>query len=750
MVISRIVTQLDGIIRRHFDGRVLARLDGLVGRSEGNPGKLSLPLDLGRTSCLEAYLSAASRAATRELGTKPHRNQLLAAAALIQGFGVELDTGEGKTLVAAIVAAAHALAGRDVHVLTANDYLAARDAQWMAPFYRHLGVSCAAVPTGIGGSHKRAAYGRNVTYASAKEAGFDLLRDRLSTDPGSRTGAKREVLILDEADAILLDEARTPLVLAGEAGETGEGMARRAGAIVEALSMGVHYELTPDKLTANFTAAGLDRIENDWPGADLFDGSSEVFALLNVALHAAAVMERDVDYVVDEGRVWLVSPATGRVDPLQRWPDGLQLAIEVKEGLRSQGGMSILDQIVVAELIDAYTDVTGLSATMQASADEIERVYGIRTLRVPPEKPCVRVDHPTRLFQTQDESDRELVAVVQAAHEIGRPVLLACQSVADSERCSELLASAGLEHVLLNAKNDRDEADVIEQAGQSGRITVSTQMAGRGTDIKLTAAARMSGGLYVIGKGNFPNARLDAQMRGRAGRQGDPGDSLFISSLEDEQIRHAAPQVPLPREVAANGLIKDRKVQWFVSHAQRVKEGEQEGLRTLSWRYGRLLRTQREEVIRRREDCFNGAVALGLLRDHNRTHVDSLASRITSCDASAAARSAVILSLDEAWSDHLALAAEVREGIHLRVLVKEDPLVEFERVLATAFPGLLESALTRAVDLLQSSITHDGGVDLSVIHAVVPSASWAYTVTDNSLGSELERLGRGLFSSRST
>ena len=702
--------------------RGLGRVVDLVSRAAPGPGGFDADSDDG----LAGYLATAAAAARTSLGMDPFPNQLLSAAAMLRGRSIELATGEGKTLVGAIVAAGYALQGRDVHILTANDYLAARDAAWMGPLYEALGVTCGAVTSASSPAERRRAYRQAVTYASVSEAGFNVLRDRLAADPAARTGASRDVVLLDEADAVLLDEARVPLVLAADGEDHLDEHAEAVADFARTLTPHAHYEVAPDGRTVNLTDDGVRAVEATFPGRDLFGADAEFLVSLNLALYAHAVLRRDVDYVVVGGRVWLVSGSRGRVERLQRWPDGLQLAVEAKERLGSAAGLEVLDQLAVAELIEGYDRVVGMSATMLAAADELEELYKIDVVAVPPHTPCVRDDRPTRLYLTGDDRDRALISLVAEARGASRPVLVACQSVRDSERYAELLRADGLPCVLLNAKNDREEAEVIAQAGATGRITVSTQMAGRGTDIVLTPDAVAAGGLLVVGVGRFPSARLDDQLRGRAGRQGDPGASVFLACLDDPLVLACDPTYPLPRIVSSEGLVEDvaanRKVTRVVAHAQRVSDGEQRGLRWLSWRYGRLLRLQRDHVLTAREECLTGATGLD-----------------------DAARLAGMAAIDHRWSAHLAHAAEVREGIHLRVLVREDPLVEFEREMARAYAGFLDRAGEDAVALLEAAPIVDGRPDLGALAARIPTATWAYTVTDNSLGTELERIGRGIW-----
>lgn len=369
----------------------------------------------------------------------------------------------------AMAAAGWALEGRHVHVLTANDYPAARDADWMGPLYRSLGLTCAAVQADQDLPARQVAYAADITYSSVAEAGFDLLRDRLAARPGDRTGARREVVLVDEADAVLLDEARVPLVLAADAEPHRDDHALALAAYVRGLEAGRDYVVAPDRRTVHLTDDGLRRVEEDHPDRDLFGTDSEFLVSLNLALHAHAALERDVDYLVADDRVWLVSGSRGRVDRLQRWPDGLQLAVEAKEALDTAPGLQVLDQLVIAELVGGYDKLVGMSATMRSADEELESLYGLQVAVIPSHLPCRRTDRPTRLYATSEHRDAALADLVRESGKRGRPVLVATQSVRESERIADLLRGLGVDCVLLNARNATEEAAIISRAGSRCR-----------------------------------------------------------------------------------------------------------------------------------------------------------------------------------------------------------------------------------------------------------------------------------------
>jgi preprotein translocase subunit SecA len=655
-------------------------------------------------------------AVARTLGLAVHDEQWLAVLALLDGRAANLDTGEGKTLVGALAATVEARRGRRVHVATVNDYLAGRDAQWMRPVYDEAGLTVAAVTSTMAPAARRAAYRADVVYAPLTEVGFDLLRDGLVERPEDRVLDGLDHLIVDEIDCLLVDQARIPLVVAGAWGEREGDLALRAAEAVEALTPQADFQVDEGRTAVWLTDRGTGRVERAFGGRSLYDkGRTDVLTAVNLALHARALVARDVDYLVVDGAVKLIDTARGRVAHLRRWPDGLQEAVEVRERLaRSQAGV-VLDQTTVPALTLAYRSVVGMSGTAAGAREELDALYRLQVVRIPPHRRCVRADEPVRVFVDGGSADAALVARVAAAHRAGRPVLVGTQSVAASEQIAALLDAAGVPNVVLNARHDAAEAALVARAGEAGAVTVSTQMAGRGTDIRLGAGAAERGGLLVLARGLYPSSRLDDQLRGRSGRQGDPGGSAAYAALDDLVAAGADDAAAWAGPAAGDGEVTGRGTRGRAIHAQRVAEGAELATLQDTWRYHAVIAAQRAAVQAERDRI--------LQRD------DDPWRRV---------RLAV---LDRRWSDHLGFLTDLRESVHLRVLARMNPWLTFNHDAEAAFAGLLDEARDEADDLLSS---HPDATTLADLGLRRPSATWTYVLHDMVLGDDADRLTRGL------
>lgn len=727
----------------------LAPLEKLLPAIEARSEKLRVLDDVELTEAAgqaEGYAEICAlgrEAAHRGLDQRPYDVQLLGAMALLSGKVAEMATGEGKTLTAAVAAYGHVRLGNGpVHVLTVNDYLARRDATWMEPVYDLLGLSVGWVNEASTPEQRRTAYACDVTYVSVSEAGFDYLRDQLVTDAEARVQPALRTAIVDEADSILIDEARVPMVLAGAVpGE--QDPVHTAAALMPGLRRGRHYTVAEDGRSVAFTADGLRAVEAKL-GIDLYDEEHVAqLSAVNVALHAHALLHRDVDYIVREGTVELIDEMRGRVAQRRRWPDGLQAAVEAKEGLDATAEGEVLGTIAVQAYIGLYPTVCGMTATAVLVGDQLREFFGLEVAVVPPNTPCVREDEPDRIYATRAEKEEALIDEIRRNHERGRPVLVGTLDVKESESLAAGLDAADVPCIVLNAKNDDEEAAIIAEAGAYGAVTVSTQMAGRGVDIRLGGSDQADrdrvaelGGLYVIGSGRHDSRRVDDQLRGRAGRQGDPGGSVFFVSLQDDLVvRHAGDTVPPSPRMNADGLVTDPQVDYAVEHAQRVAEGVNHEIHRNTWRYSVVVEQQRKALAERRERLLTSDVAALMLLDK----VSDKAGEMDEDLLARVARSIALFHLDRLWAEHLAELSEVREGVHLRALGRLDPLDEFHRAAVPSFNDLVPEIERRTIETFtETDFDNDWEPDEAKL--VRPSATWTYLVHDNPFGSELDRL----------
>lgn len=728
-------------------GRNQKRSVGLVARAaELEPQVQALSdadlADFARQHATDApeLLAALREVSQRTLSMRPFDVQLQGALALMEGDVIQMATGEGKTLSGALAAAGFALRGHRVHSVTVNDYLAGRDAQWMQPLFGFLGLSVAAISPQDGPGERRKAYAADIVYAAVNELGFDVLRDRCAPTIADRVQSPADVAIIDEADSVLVDEALVPLVLAGN--EPGTAPTGQITDVVRRLQLGDDYTVDEGRRNVFLTDTGAARVERLLGISSLYDAEhvGTTLVQVNVALHAHELLQRDVDYIVRDGKVQLIDASKGRVAELQRWPDGLQAAVEAKEGLQVSEGGRILDSMTIQQLVGRYDVTCGMTGTATSAGDQFREFYGLHVSVIEPNVPCVRDDEPDRIYATTDDAFAALVDEVVELNGTGRPILVGTRDVAESERLADALVLRGIESSVLNAKNDELEAQVIANAGDIGRVTVSTQMAGRGTDIRLGGADESNrdavverGGLCVIGLGKHRTDRLDNQLRGRAGRQGDPGSSVFFVSLDDPVISEGAAGETLSVLPEDDGRVRDKRAYQFIDRAQRVTEATMLSIHATTWKYNKLIGDQREILDERREKLLTTTAAweeLSKLASARAKEVEAAVGREVAEDA---AREIMLSHLDRGWSDHLADLDDLRESIHLRALAKESPIDEFHRAAIGAFKNLVNNAVTDSVQTFQEVEIDSDGAHLEDTGLARPSSTWTYMVNDNPL-----------------
>lgn len=734
---SRSLTQVND--SSEYDGEAAGLSDEQLRKAAG---LLNLE-DLADSEDIPQFLAIAREAAERASGLRPFDVQLLGALRMLAGDVIEMATGEGKTLAGAIAAAGYAIAGRHVHVVTINDYLARRDAEWMGPLIEAMGLSVGWITAESTSEERRAAYGCDVTYASVNEIGFDVLRDQLVTDVDDLVSPNPDVALIDEADSVLVDEALVPLVLAGTTHR--ETPRLEIIKLVGELNADTDFDTDSDSRNVHLTDAGARKVEKALGGIDLYSEEHVGTTLteVNVALHAHVLLQRDVHYIVRDDAVHLINSSRGRIAQLQRWPDGLQAAVEAKEGIETTETGEVLDTITVQALINRYATVCGMTGTALAAGEQLRQFYKLGVSPIPPNKPNIREDESDRVYITGAAKNDAIVAHIADVHETGQPVLVGTRDVAESEDLHERLLRRGVPAVVLNAKNDAEEAQVIAEAGKFGVVTVSTQMAGRGTDIRLGGSDEADhdrvaelGGLHVVGTGRHHTERLDNQLRGRAGRQGDPGSSVFFSSWEDDVVAANLDHNKLPMETDEDGRIVSPKAAGLLDHAQRVAEGRMLDVHANTWRYNQLIAQQRAIIVDRRNTLLRTATAREELAELAPKRYEELAEEISEERLETICRQIMLYHLDRGWADHLAYLADIRESIHLRALGRQNPLDEFHRLAVDAFASLAADAIEAAQQTFETAnvLEEESGLDLSKLAR--PTSTWTYMVNDNPLSDD--------------
>ncbi|OLC20125.1 MAG: preprotein translocase subunit SecA [Chloroflexi bacterium 13_1_40CM_68_21] len=711
---------------------------------------------------LPEVFASVREAAKRTLKQRQFDVQLMGGLALHKGHIAEMKTGEGKTLVASLALYANALAGKGAHLVTTNDYLAKTGAGWMAPIYQALGMSVAYIAheksaiydpavelEAVDPRHRhwrdvtrREAYQADITYGQNSEFGFDYLRDNMVMDLAEQVQRGLYYGIVDEADSILIDEARTPLIIsspAEDASETYYTFAR----VAAQLQPEQDYVVEEKHHAVALTEDGIARAEKLLRVKNLYEGDVTAVHYLDNAVKARALYHKDKEYVVKDGEVIIVDEFTGRLMPGRRWSDGLHQAVEAKEGLKIQRETRTFATITIQNYFRMYSKLAGMTGTAATEAEELFKVYKLEVTQVPTNRPMVRLDNPDLVYKTEQGKWDAVVQEVKARTEKGQPVLIGTTSVEKSERLSEQLRRHGLRHEVLNAKNHEREALIIAQAGQKGAITLSTNMAGRGVDILLGDGVVELGGLHVVGTERHEARRIDNQLRGRSGRQGDPGSSRFYSSLEDELIRIFASE-RVAGLMARLGFddsapIESGMVTGAITQAQIKVEGRNFDIRKRALEFDDVLNNQRNQIYNdRRKILEKGNVRetiLDFLQQEAASMVDAeapspdpeewdleklvaaLAPMLNRPDLTAASFSEVrnqdelrervaeiidetyearekelgeelarvverwvlLRTIDTHWIEHLTAMEELREGIYLRGYGQQDPLVAYKR-----------------------------------------------------------------------
>ena len=568
--------------------------------------------------------AAAREGALRSLGMKPYKVQIMGGIALHRGDIAEMRTGEGKTLTATMPVYLNALAGEGVHVVTVNEYLSQRDAQEMGVFYNYMGLSVGLNLNSLNSEEKRAAYNADITYSTNNELGFDYLRDNMVKTVEARVQRPLNYAVIDEVDSVLIDEARTPLIISGE-GQESTSLYQVANAFVKTLKKAEEEDGSDGDYTLDIKTKSIQLSENGIDKAESYFGLKNLYELKNVdlthhinqALKANYTMALDVDYVVaEDGEILIVDQFTGRTMPGRRFSEGLHQAIEAKEGVPIQKESKTMATITFQNFFRMYKKLSGMTGTGKTEEEEFRNIYNMFVTTIPTNRPIQRIDAPDFIYSNMEAKFNAVAQEVKERYDKGQPVLLGTVSIETSELVSKLLYKYGVPHKVLNAKQNESEAEIIKQAGQRGSVTIATNMAGRGTDIKLGEGVRELGGLAVIGTERHESRRIDNQLRGRSGRQGDPGYSRFYLSLEDElMVRFGADRLQKIMGKDDDTPLESRMVSRSVESAQKRVEGNNYDSRKQVLQYDDVLRKQREIMYAERNEVLENEVVTDIIQD---------------------------------------------------------------------------------------------------------------------------------------
>ena len=572
---------------------------------------------------IEAFATS-REAARRTIGEYPYKVQIMGAVAMHQGDIAEMKTGEGKTLTSTMCVYLNALSGKGVHVVTVNDYLAGRDAEWMGQIYRFLGMSVGVNSRPLTPSQKRDAFNCDITYTTNSELGFDYLRDNMVTDVKDRVLRGLHVAIVDEVDSILVDESRTPLIISGGAKKTAN-LYLQADAFAKRLK-GDDFEIDEKTRQIMLSEKGVSVAERYFKIKNLYDvDHTQLVHHITQALKANYIMKNEVEYVVQDDEIVIVDQFTGRTMPGRAYSDGLHQAIEAKEGVSIKEETSTLATITYQNFFRLYDKLAGMTGTAKTEEEEFLDIYNMRVIEIPTNRPVQRIDYPDAIFANPRLKFAALVKEVKELYEKGQPVLVGTISVETSELVHELLRKERIPHEVLNAKNHAREAEIIAKAGRPKSVTIATNMAGRGTDIKLTDESRALGGLVVLGSERHESRRIDNQLRGRSGRQGDPGYSRFYVSLKDElMIRFGGDKFEKLFESMGDAQIESKMVTKSISQAQKRVEGYNYDVRKQLLDYDDVLRKQREIMYEQRNFVLENEDVHGIVRDMIDRVIDSV------------------------------------------------------------------------------------------------------------------------------
>ncbi len=584
-------------------------------------GEFKQRLEDGETldDLLPEAFATVREASVRSLGMRHYDVQLIGGIFLHKGKIAEMKTGEGKTLVATLPAYLNALTGNGVHVITVNDYLATRDTEWMGKLFNFLGMTVGTIQHGLDDNERKKAYGADISYGTNNEFGFDYLRDNMKFSSAELVQGHLHFAIVDEVDSILVDEARTPLIISGPA-EKSTHLYYQVNGIIPKLKKETDYKLDEKARSATLTEDGISHAEKLLTVENLYDPSNiELLHHTNQALKAHTLFKRDVDYIVKNGEVIIVDEFTGRLMPGRRYSEGLHQALEAKENVKIENENQTLATITFQNYFRMYDKLSGMTGTADTEAAEFKKIYNLDVSVVPTNKPMVRTDNPDVIYKTRKEKFEAAIMEIKELNEKGQPVLVGTVSIDISEHFSKRLKKHGIKHEVLNAKNHEKEAEIISMAGQKGAVTISTNMAGRGTDIVLGEGVTALGGLHILGTERHESRRIDNQLRGRSGRQGDPGSSRFYLALEDDLLRIFGGEritgIMEKLGMEEGEPIEHNLISRAIENAQSKVEGHNFDIRKHLLEYDDVMNQQREVIYKQRRDLLTGQSLKSTIED---------------------------------------------------------------------------------------------------------------------------------------
>ncbi len=733
------ITGMEADFEKLSDTELQAKTEYFRGRLKNNES-----LD----SILPEVFAVVRETSKRLLKMRHFDTQLIGGMVLHEGKIAEMATGEGKTLVATLPVYLNALSGKGVHVVTVNDYLAKRDREWMGPIYEFLGLTVGVIQHGSSPDERKRSYASDVVYGTNNEFGFDFLRDNMVRHLDQRVQRPLHYAIVDEVDSILIDEARTPLIISGPSEESTDKY-YKIDKIIPRLAKEDHYQIEEKTRTVALTEKGVKVVEEALAVENLYDPSNvELVHHVNQALRAHTLFKKDVDYVVKDGEVLIVDEFTGRLMPGRRYSDGLHQALEAKEGVNVEEENQTLATITFQNYFRMYKKLSGMTGTAQTEAQEFHEIYKLDVVVVPTNRPMIRKDHPDRIYRTQREKFNAVVDEITELHKKGQPVLVGTVSIEKSELVSSLLRKRHVLHNVLNAKYHEMEAEIIKQAGQGTAVTIATNMAGRGTDIVLGEGVKDLGGLHVIGTERHEARRIDNQLRGRSGRQGDFGSSRFYLAMEDDLMRIFGSE-RIAGLMQKMGMEEGQEIEHplvsrAIETAQKRVEGRNFEIRKQLLEYDNVMNLQREVIYAERRKVLEGenlrehflgmieealdALAGGYTVDSEEVFkelselvrkvfpisleglesssgdalVDALIERAKAAYQSKEKeigpefmrhleRMILLDVVDSKWKDHLRSMDNLREGIGLRAYGQKDPLVEYKREAYEAFQEMIQA-----------------------------------------------------------